>query len=335
MAENDDVLEKIAFWSRAGKRVALATVVGTWGSSPRPTGSLMAVEEGGNFVGSVSGGCVEGAVVTEGLDVIKGGPSRLRDYGISNDQAWSVGLACGGEMKVFVEPAPDPDLAERLLAERPAALVTELESGRRALVDNGRVAGELVLDDETVALARQALRDNRSTLLEDGELFVAVYNPPLRMAIVGAVHVAQCLAPMAALAGFAVTVIDPRGSFATEFRFPGVGLDRDWPDEALAVLQPDSRTAIVTLTHDPKLDDPALAAALRSEAYYIGALGSRKTHARRIERLLELGFNDGAIGRIRAPIGLPLGGRKASEIAVSILAEAVAESHGVTNSRQS
>ena len=326
MAENDDVLKQAIDWLAAGKKVGMATVIGTWGSSPRPTGSLLAVEEGGAFVGSVSGGCVEATVVEQALAATRAGTSKVLDFGISDTQAWEVGLACGGEMKVLVHGAPPAATLRRLLDERPVAVVTDLTSGAQSLVDAKQASAGL--PTEAVAEARRALAENQSRIVDGTDRFVAVYNPPLRMVIVGAVHIAQTLAPMAALAGFAVTVVDPRHSFATADRFPGVALSDEWPDDALAALKPDGRTAVVTLTHDPKLDDPALAAALRSEAYYIGALGSRRTHAKRVARLKEMGFDDAAIGRIRAPIGLPLGGRKTAEIAVAVLAEAIAACYG-------
>ena len=330
MSENDDVLNRAAQWLGENKGVALATVVGTWGSSPRPPGSMLAVEEGGAFVGSVSGGCVESAVVTEAQDVIAGAPPRVLDYGVSDEQAWEVGLACGGELKVFLERAVPADVLRGLIGERPVALVSHLASGAYAVVRPHSVDGELDLAPATVEEARLALRDNRSASIEDpgGAVFARVFNPPLRMIIVGAVHISQSLAPMAALAGFDVTVVDPRGAFATGERFPGVSLSRQWPDEALETLAPDSRTAVVTLTHDPKLDDPALAAALGSDVFYIGALGSRRTHAKRLDRLRAEGFGDGELARIFGPAGFDLGGRASPEIAVAVLAEVIAASHG-------
>ena len=330
MSENDEVLNRAAEWLGENKGVALATVVGTWGSSPRPPGSMLAIEEGGAFVGSVSGGCVEGAVVTEAQDIIAGAPPKVLDYGVSDEQAWEVGLACGGELKVFLERAIPADVMRRLVEDRPAALVSHLASGAYTVVRPRSVDGELDLAPETVEQVRLALRDNRGAAIEDtgGPVFARVFNPPLRMIIVGAVHISQSLAPMAALAGFDVTVVDPRGAFATEDRFPGVSLSREWPDEALAALAPDSRTAVVTLIHDPKLDDPALEAALRSDVFYIGALGSRKTHAKRLERLRARGFEDSDLERIYGPAGFDLGGRASSEIAVAVLAEAIAASHG-------
>jgi xanthine dehydrogenase accessory factor len=204
-----------------------------------------------------------------------------------------------------------------------AALVTHLKSGLHALVDREGVAGDLRLDAAALGAVRGAIRDDRSTTVEtpDGRLFVEVFNPPLRLIVVGAVHAAQPLARMAATAGYAVTIVDPRSAFATEERFPGVALDTDWPDEAMPRLKPDRRTAIVTLTHDPKIDDPALTVALKSDAFYIGALGSKRTHAGRCQRLKEAGFADVDIARIHGPVGLAIGALTPAEIAVSILAE--------------
>jgi xanthine dehydrogenase accessory factor len=216
----------------------------------------------------------------------------------------------------------DAILAARA-AKRPAALVTELKSGLQSIVYIDETTGDLPLDDAVVAAVRRALRDDRSGRIEtpDGDLFVQLFNPPLRLVLVGAVHIAQPLAPMAALAGYAVSVVDPRGAFATDARFPGVALIDRWPDEVLAELAPDRRTAVVTLTHDPKLDDPALAVALRSEAFYIGALGSKRTHAARLERLRAAGFDAAALGRIHGPVGLDIGATSPAEIAVSILGQ--------------
>ncbi len=330
MSEDAAPLVDAVGWIEAGDPVALATVVGTWGSSPRPPGSLLAVRADGRFSGSVSGGCVEGSVVTEALAVIARGTPRLLDFGVSDERAWAVGLACGGTLQVFVEPAGDAALLRRLIEDRPVALATELATGRHALVGPATVTGEFALDETTLAAARRALHADESLCVEgaSGTVFVGVFNPPLRMIIVGAVHVAQALAPMAALAGFRVTVVDPRESFASAERFPGIALCHDWPDEALGRLRPDERTAVVAFTHDPKLDDPALEAAMRSPAFYIGALGSRRTHGRRCERLSARGFAPSDLLRIHGPIGLDLGGRTAAEIAVATLAEAIATRYG-------
>ncbi len=226
-------------------------------------------------------------------------------------------------------------LLDRLLADRaaktPVALVTELGEGRQAIVhDQGAAQGDLALDDAQLAEVRQALRGDDSGTIESGggRLFVQIHNPPPRLLLIGAVHISQVLAPMAAMAGYAVSVIDPRRSFATDERFPGVTLLGSWPDEAMASLQPDRRTAVVTLTHDPKLDDPALGAALRSPAFYIGALGSQKTHAARLERLATAGFAPAQLARIHGPVGLRIGALSPAEIAVSVLAQITAVRRG-------
>ena len=216
-----------------------------------------------------------------------------------------------------------PALLARLqaaqMAGTPVALATALPGGLQLLLPD---------DDAPPALADAAqtvlMRDRSATVEIDGApWFIQAHNPPLRLVIVGAVHIAQAMAPMAVQLGYGVTVIDPRGAFASAERFPGVALSTDWPDEALEALAPDSRTAIVTLTHDPKLDDPALDRALRSAAFYVGSLGSRKTHAARLERLRALGHDDAALARIHGPVGLNLGAVTAAEIALSALAQIV------------
>ena len=209
---------------------------------------------------------------------------------------------------------------------RPLALVTDVADGKQALVGPDTLSGELALSAETLGEVRRALVEDRAGRLSD-RLFVQCFNPPLRMILVGAVHIAQALAPMAALLGYAVTIVDPRGAFATEQRFPGVALDQRWPDEALTALAPDRRTAVVTLTHDPKLDDPALAAALRSDCFYIGSLGSKRTHATRRDRLLAAGFDERSFARIHGPIGLGIGAESPAEIAVAVLAQIVQVRH--------
>jgi len=204
-----------------------------------------------------------------------------------------------------------------------AALITDLGSGAQALIAPDAPDGDLPLGEALRRFAETALADDKSMPVEIGDrrYFIQVFNPPRRMIIVGAVHIGQVLAPMAALAGYAVTVVDPRGAFATAARFPGVELNREWPDDALEGLDIDRRTAVVTLTHDPKLDDPALQTALKKRPFYIGALGSKRTHAKRVARLRDAGFDDADIARIHAPVGLDIGAVSPAEIAVSILGE--------------
>ena len=227
-------------------------------------------------------------------------------------------------------------LLDRVVAagreHRSVALATDLASGRQSLFEpdpaaagGGSVEGDLVLDKAALDAVRAAMHADRNRTIETaaGRVFVEVFSPPRRCFVIGAVHIAQPLVQMLSLTDFAVTVIDPRGSFATEARFPNTELSQDWPDEALERLKPDHRSAVVTLTHDPKLDDPALALALRSDCFYIGALGSRRTHAARCSRLKEIGFTDADLGRIHGPIGLAIGAVSPAEVATSIVAQMI------------
>lgn len=320
--EPDQIPETALAWARSGAGAALATVVETWGSAPRPKGAQLAVSGAGEMAGSVSGGCVEGAVVAEALEALEDGRPRILEFGVSDTDAFAVGLACGGTIRVLVEPlgrGQGPDLAL-------IAALTDARAARRQAVYAVRPddwSRRLILgpDDPLWPEAQTALIADQSGFAADW--FLGVHNPPLRMAIVGAVHIAQALAPMARIAGFDVTILDPREAFASEARFPGFALVHDWPDEALAAFQPNARSAIVTLTHDPKLDDPAIQAALASPAFYLGCLGSNRTHAKRLARLAEAGLAPEALARIHAPVGLDIGARAPAEIAVSILAQVV------------
>ncbi len=308
----DNIPETALRWHREGKGVALATVVQTWGSAPRRVGSQLVISENGAMEGSVSGGCVEGAVVVEALDAIRDGRMVTLEYGISDNDAFAVGLACGGTIRVMVQPVGATlsaevleELARARAARRPVAAVTAAD-------------GQTQLEYEAHS---GRFRMDHSGFEEDGVTFVAVHNPPLRLIIVGAVHIAQALVPMARIAGYDPVLIDPRESFGNTARFPGETILHDWPDEGVQALGLDGRTALVLLTHDPKLDDPALQVALRSDVFYIGALGSTGTHAKRIERLQERGYNAAEITRINGPVGLDIGASGPSEIAVSILAQ--------------
>ncbi len=312
----DNIPELALEWHRAGRGAVLATVLETWGSAPRAAGSQIVVDGAGLMMGSVSGGCVEAAVVLEAAGALKEGGPRVLSYGVSDGDAFAVGLACGGTIRVLVEPVAHlgEDLLERLVAARAGgravALVTGLDGFTRRLVAQGQDAA-----------VDARLRADRSGV-EDGR-FIAVHNPALRLIVVGAVHIAQALLGMARACGHAPVLIDPRRAFGAAARFPGEAIIEDWPDEAMAHLAPDGRTAVVTLTHDPKLDDPALAAALRSQAYYVGCLGSKRTHAKRVERLAAQGFSAGDIGRLHAPVGLDIAARNPAEIALSIMAEII------------
>jgi xanthine dehydrogenase accessory factor len=264
--------------------------------------------------GSVSGGCVEGAVIIEAIDAITDGHPRLLTYGVSDDEAFAVGLACGGEIQVLVEPVgtamPLSLLADIVAAgeeKSPVAYVVDLAGRDRRLA--------------SLADYPERFRADRSGVEADGTTFVAVHNPPLRLLIVGAVHIAQHLVPMARACGYHPVLIDPRGAFGSAARFPGEDIRDDWPDAAMKDLAPDARTAVVTLTHDPKLDDPAIMATLKTDAFYLGCLGSTRTHAKRVARLEDAGFADSDIAKIYAPVGLDIGGKSPAEIAVSIMAQ--------------
>jgi xanthine dehydrogenase accessory factor len=214
-------------------------------------------------------------------------------------------------------------LQQARAARQPVVLATRLNDGKEALVFAGTASGDLAGDNEVLNAARQILGGEKSSTASTGSgaVFLHVFSPPPRLIVVGAVHIAQALVPMAAMAGYDVVVVDPRRAFASDQRFPGVTVSTEWPDDAMAALKPDSGTAVVTLTHDPKLDDPALAAALKSDCVYIGALGSRKTHDKRLARLTELGFGPGDFARIHGPVGLSIGALSPAEIAISILAQ--------------
>lgn len=312
-AEHDSIPEIALDWHRAGKGAALATVIETWGSAPRPVGSQLAVSGAGEMMGSVSGGCVEGAVVAEAQAALKDGKPRVLSYGVSDNDAFAVGLACGGTIRVLVEPVG---------SAMPEAMLADIVSAR-----GGRVGIAYAVDLESwdrSLIARDGPHRDRFRADKSGideSLFVAIHNPPLRMIIVGAVHIAQPLVGIARSCGYDPFLIDPREAFGSEARFAGEVISHDWPDEAMAALGLDARTAVVTLTHDPKLDDPAIEAALRSDCFYLGCLGSTRTHAKRLARLEEAGFSEAEIARIHAPVGLDIGAKSPAEIAISIMAE--------------
>lgn len=332
----DAVVAQALAWRASGRKVALATVARTWGSSPRPAGSKLAVNDATEFVGSVSGGCIEGAVIQEALEIMDSGVSRVLAFGVTDEAAWDVGLACGGSIEIFVEAVTPPvgrgiaratleGLLEARRAKQPIVLITPLDGGphRLAPVDASSV------EPLAAQIAEVARRDQAEVVdTAAGPRLLEPQLPPLRLIIVGAVHVAQPLAEMARLAGFAVTIVDPRRAFATSARFPNQALVVRWPDAAVAELAPDVRTAVVTLTHDPKLDDPALLAALATPAFYVGCLGSQKTHASRRARLGEQGVAARALDRLHGPVGLRINARTPSEIAVSILGEIIASLRG-------
>ncbi|MGY2735858.1 XdhC family protein [Sphingomonas sp. UYP23] len=304
MADNETALAAFRTWQ--GAPLALATVISTWGSAPRPRGSHMLVHADGRLEGSVSGGCVEGDVLALAAEVLASGKPERRQYGVADGSAWEVGLPCGGTIEVLVQPVSDAGFPPALFdaiehaqgCGRGVTVYTDLATGRSSLAP---VAGDSV--------------------------FANTYAAPRQVLIIGAVQIAQALAQIAETLGVNATVIDPRTRFLTEERFPGVTLDDRWPDEAVAAYNPGPSTAVITLSHDPKIDDPALIAALSSETGYIAALGSRRSHAARLERLAAAGFGQDDLARIDGPAGIDINAIGASEIALSVAAGMVKALH--------
>ncbi len=328
-----DVLQQTQTWHDAGQAMAVATVVDTWGSAPRPVGSKLVATADGRFAGSVSAGCVEGAVLEQCEKAIRTGQSALLTYGVADEEAWEVGLACGGTIRVWVEPfsvwqAIFPALAEGLRANRSLAVVSPLRdvtpSTKQLILSADTAASETA--PQLVDVVRTMLAQNRSGVVEldDETLFVEVHPSPPRLIIVGGVNIAEPLIDLARALAFETVLVDPRQAFASRERFPNAGeIINGWPDEVLPDLALDESAYVVVLTHDPKIDDPALQVALPSRASYVGALGSRRTAQKRRERLSAAGMSDEMLDRLHAPIGLPLGGQSTGEIALSILAEIV------------
>ncbi len=322
LTDEAKILHQAETWGRLGRAAAIATVVETFGSAPRPVGSHLVVDEAGVFYGSVSGGCVEGEVVTAALDVIEDGAPRLLNFGVADDAAWRAGLPCGGRISVYVQKLDAAcvkllgELSGEFSMRRASVLLTPLDGGEPWLMRSSDA------DDDAPAAT---LRGGQSALIEHHgrRLFVYVQRPPTRLVIVGAVHVAQALSAMARIAGFDVVIIDPRAAFAARERFPDTTLITQWPDEALPELGFDAFTALAALSHDPKIDDAALRLALASDCFYVGALGSATSQARRAERLKASGVTAGALQRLRAPIGLDIGAVSPAEIAVSVMGEIV------------
>ncbi len=308
MTEIDDILTPMSVWLKEKRRVALATVISTWGSAPRPVGGQMAIDSNGEIIGSVSGGCIEGAVINEGINSINDGKLRIKDYGISNDMAWEVGLACGGELKILIQPLNFEDemvysIVENIKNREPTKLIINCLTGSRH-IDNSII-------------------NQVSTYDKIKEEFIHVIDPKPRLFIVGAVHIAQALISLAKIADFEIILIDPRDHFATEDRFPNCKIINEWPDTALSNFILDRATHLVTLTHDPKIDDPALIYTLKKDIGYIGSLGSKKTHNKRCERLIDIGFSQRDLSKIHGPIGLNIKAKTPAEIAISIMAEII------------
>src|SRR5919204_5919587 len=314
-----DVLKDVKSWLSGGDRIALATVISTWGSAPRPAGSRMAISQSGKIAGSVSGGCLEGAVFEQAQAILGGKPASVFHYGVSDDLAFSVGLSCGGEIDVLVEPLSEVHRQLMTAVEKETPVVLRTDTG------NSPGARE-ILAPQTGDL-RELLEAERP-VLRDGS-FLEPFPRPHELFIFGGTHVAVPLTQLATALGFRVTIVDARSKFADADRFPEARrVIHAWPDEVLRELPMDSSTYIVILTHDPKFDDPTITAALRGNPRYIGAIGSKKTHRERVGRLIAAGVAPADLERVHAPIGLDIGAQTAEETALAILSQMVAARHG-------
>ena len=334
-----DILPDLDNWSAQAKSIALATVIQTWGSSPRRAGAKMAITPDGGITGSVSGGCVEGAVFEEGVEALKANRPKLLHFGVADETAWEVGLACGGSIDIFVKPLNTElfkSLHSVLVDEQSAVLLTVVKGtdeilGREMLLkDDGSVTGAISddLNESAKQLARETLTSGESQRLklnDEVEVFAEVILPPPTLIAVGGVHITIALMALAKTLGYRTVVIDPRTAFGNEARFPNVDqLIQLWPDDAFQQIPITRSTAVAMLTHDPKLDDPALKIILPSPAFYVGALGSKTTQAKRRQRLLEDGLTEAQLNRLYGPIGLEIEAHTPEEIAMSIMAEIVA-----------
>ena len=322
-----DPVTRAADWLASDPHVAMATVVETWGSAPVPVGGQMAVRAGGAFAGSVSGGCVEGDILAEAEDIIATGKAKTLAFGVADETAWRAGLPCGGKIRVHVERLSGAEgraLLERAgaadTARRGVVIATPLGGGPRQVYEEGATT-----PPELAEPVAAAFRTGRSRLVTTpgGEIFLAAHVPAARLVIVGATHIAQLLAQMAGLLDLETIVVDPRTAFASPERFPAVALVAEWPTDALPRIGLDRHTAVVTLAHEGRIDDEALIAALKAGVPYVGALGSRRTHGKRVERLAAVGLTTEQIARIRAPIGLDIGADSPAEIALSVAAEVI------------
>jgi xanthine dehydrogenase accessory factor len=322
-----------------GRPVGRAVVTSVWGSAPRPEGSSMLATADGVIAGSVSGGCVEGATAGEIAEAIGRGTPRLVTFGVSDERAWEVGLACGGTIKVFVEPTVRPEVVSAARGPGGEVVATALDGPHPGatlrIFDDGRVEGDAAMlapaRDPALAALRRELSATTTIQTAAGpvSVFLEVFPRPPRLVIFGGVHVAVALVPMARALGYRAIVADGRSAFLTRERFPEADeLILAWPEAAFERIGLDASCYVCVLSHDPKFDDPALLLALRSPARYVGAIGSRKTQTARRERLRSSGLGDEAIARLHGPIGLDLGGRQPAETALAILAEMTAVRYG-------
>lgn len=312
-------------WLVAGKRVALATVISTWGSAPRPCGSHFVIDSEGNFEGSVLGGCVEAEVIMAAAEVIKTGEGRLLEFGVTDEVAWRAGLTCGGRISVYVDVLNNPDElrllnTRRVHRENCLQIIDLIQSKSHFILDPENMSG----DYEAIVSEFLSGKPSKMAGCVDGKYFINAYTPPVRLVIVGAVHIAQSLQFSAQRLGWNTVVVDPRSAFATSERFAGAELYPVWPQDIFDDLKLDRHTAVVALSHNSDIDDPALIKALNADCFYIGALGSSRTHGKRMDRLGQAGISAAAISRIHAPVGLNIGAVSPEEISISILAQIIA-----------
>tara|TARA_A100001011_G_C14292475_1_gene836882 strand:+ start:1297 stop:2286 length:990 start_codon:yes stop_codon:yes gene_type:complete len=320
MSSELQIIKKINDYIVNEENFAFALVIDTWKSAPKPVGSILLISSKDEICGSVSGGCVESAVIVEAKNSLKTKKTKILKFGVTNETAFQVGLACGGTIKILVEPITEFDKPKRELLrsfyinyreDRFSILKIDLNSNKRELLEK----------KEALDFLSNHTKKRISFL--DKNNFYYFLPPKNKMVIIGAVHIAQHLTKFANQFDFEIYVIDPRSSFANKKRFPNATIITDWPDDALKQIKINHETAIITLTHDPKIDDMALQIALRYDCFYIGSLGSKKTHEKRLNRLFELGFNRKITDRIHSPIGLDIGSIRPNEIALSIIAEII------------
>lgn len=341
-----EILDHVQVWQEAGEEIALATLVAVRGSAPRRPGAHLAVTRSGKMAGSISGGCVENDLIEKAMEVLRDSTARMETYGISDEQGFEVGLSCGGSIDVLLEPLAWGEtlgaVREALQSRRPVALAIAcdppaLRGHKMAVFPNAASVGSIDrgVDEATESEARRNLSTGGTRMLtlpwrgDEAKVFVEAFVPPSRLFVVGATHAAVALCRMAKLVGFDVIIIDPRSVYASHERLPEADeIRRAWPDRGLDENELDEYAYLVSLTHDPKFDQPTLIKALRSSARYIGAIGSRSTHERRKQQLREQGFSDEDLARIHSPVGLDIGSRTPEEIAVSILAEMLAVRSG-------
>lgn len=304
MSQNQ-LLKKACEWRKQGKQVCLATVINTWGSAPCPIGSHMIINDDKGFEGSVSGGCIEGSVIQESLNLLNDQTQKGKTlkFSVAQDTAWEVGLSCGGEISIYIcKLDGSEDIYKKIDQREQFGILFDLVNHKHSFENNHS-------------------QNDQKTSLRDFQFFYRSYNAEYRMIVIGAVHVSQYLLEMSKMLDIETVIIDPRRYFSSTVRFKGANLIQKWPNEVLKEKDLDAQTALITLTHDPKIDDEALCIGLKSNAFYIGSLGSRKTHDQRLVRLREKGFSDAELNRIHAPIGLKIGGKSPAEIALSIISQ--------------